>query len=66
MIMQRFQQGKSPNLRTWQTLRRLGIAGGALAAVAFGFASWPVDMVQTALAQTAGGPGAAPDHATGQ
>ena len=32
------------------TLRRLGMAGGALAAVAFGFASWPA-----ALAQTAGG-----------
>ena len=55
MIKQRFQQGKAPTLRTWQTLRRLGIAGGALAAVAFGFASWPVDIVQTALAQTANG-----------
>ena len=42
-------------MRKWQTLRRLGIAGGALAAVALGFASWPADIVQTALAQTAGG-----------
>ncbi len=50
MIMQRFQRWKSANLRQWQALRRLGIAGGALAAVAFGFASWPA-----ALAQTAGG-----------
>ncbi len=50
MIKPRFQQGKSPTLRTWQTLRRLGIAGSALAAVALGFASWPV-----ALAQTPGG-----------
>ncbi len=55
MIMQRFQRWKSENLRTWQTLRRLGIAGGTLAAMAFGFASWPADMVQTASAQTAGG-----------
>src|ERR1700729_2998223 len=51
--MQRFQQWKSGNLRTWQTLRRLGVAGGALAAVALGFASWPADIVQTALGQTA-------------
>jgi hypothetical protein len=50
MITQRFLQWKSANLRQWRTLRRLGIAGGALAAVALGFASWP-----TALAQTAGG-----------
>jgi hypothetical protein len=50
MIMQRFQRWKSTILRRRQTLRRLGIAGGALAAVTFGFASWP-----TALAQTAGG-----------
>ena len=50
MIMQHFQRWKSANLRKWRTLRRLGIAGGALAAVAFGFASWPA-----ALAQTAGG-----------
>jgi hypothetical protein len=55
MIMQRFQRWKSANLRKWQTLRRLGMAGAALAAVAFGFASWPADMVQTALAQTANG-----------
>jgi hypothetical protein len=48
MIMQRFQRWKSTNRR--QTLRRLGIACGALAAVATGFASWPA-----ALAQTAGG-----------
>ena len=53
MIMQRIQRGKSATLRKWQTLRRLGIAGGALAAAALGFASWPADMVQTALAQTA-------------
>jgi hypothetical protein len=50
MIMQRFQRWKSANRRKWQALRRLGIAGGALTAVAFGFASWPA-----ALAQTAGG-----------
>jgi hypothetical protein len=50
MIMQRFQRWNSANLRKWQALRRLGIAGGALAAVALGFASWPA-----ALAQTAGG-----------
>jgi hypothetical protein len=55
MIMQRIQRGKSATLRKWRTLRRLGIAGGALAAAALGFASWPADMVQTALAQTAGG-----------
>src|ERR1700734_2334097 len=53
MVMQRFQQWKSGNLRTWRTLRRLGMAGGALAAVALGFATWPTAMVQTALAQTA-------------
>src|ERR1700722_20633275 len=53
MIMQRFERGKSATLRMRQTLRRLGIAGGALAAVALGFASWPADMVQTALVQTA-------------
>src|SRR3984957_12335377 len=51
MIMQRFERGKSATLRMWQTLRRLGIAGGALAAVALGFASWPA-----ALAQTTGRP----------
>jgi hypothetical protein len=51
MIMQRLQRWKSTNLRRRQTLRRLGIACGALAAVAIGFASWPA-----ALAQTAGGP----------
>ena len=55
MIMQRFQRWKAANLRKWRMLRRLGIAGGALAVVALGFASWPADMVQTALAQTAGG-----------
>ena len=55
MIMQRFERGKSATLRVWQTLRRLGIAGGAVAAVALGFASWPADMVQTALAQTTDG-----------
>jgi Pro-kumamolisin, activation domain/Divergent InlB B-repeat domain len=55
MIMQRFQRFNSANHRKWQTLRRLGFVGGALAAVAFGFASWPADMVQTALAQTAVG-----------
>src|ERR1700722_823186 len=54
MIMQRFQRWESVTPRTWQMLRRLGIAGGALAAVVLGFASWPADMVQTALAQTAG------------
>src|SRR5580698_1927412 len=53
MIMQRFERGKFATLRMWQTLRRLGIAGGALAAVALGLASWPADMVQTALVQTA-------------
>jgi hypothetical protein len=53
MIMQRFQRWKSAKLRKWQALRRLGIAGGALAALALGVASWPADMVQTALAQTA-------------
>ena len=55
MIMQRFQRWKAANLRKCRRLRRLGIAGGALAVVALGFASWPADMVQTALAQTAGG-----------
>ena len=53
MIMQRFLRWKSGNLRKGQTLQRLGIAGGVLAAaaaVALGFASWPA-----ALAQTAGG-----------
>jgi hypothetical protein len=48
MITQRFQRWKSVNLRKWQTLRRLGMAGGALAAVAFGFASWPAALAQTA------------------
>src|SRR5580704_10500455 len=52
--MQRFQRWESVTPRTWRMLRRLGIAGGALAAVALGFASGPADMVQTALAQTAG------------
>jgi hypothetical protein len=50
MIMQRFQRWKSANLCQRQTLRRLAIAGGALAAALVGFASWPA-----ALAQTAGG-----------
>jgi hypothetical protein len=50
MIMQRIQRGISMTPRKWQTLRRLGIAGGVLAAAALGFASWP-----SALAQTAGG-----------
>jgi hypothetical protein len=50
MIMQRLQRWKSAKLRKRQALRRLCIAGGALAAVALGFASWPA-----ALAQTAGG-----------
>jgi hypothetical protein len=48
MIMQRFQRWKSAKLRKWQTLQRLGIAGGALAAVALGFASWPAALAQTA------------------
>ena len=48
--MQRLQRWKSANPHTRRALRRLGIAGGALAAVALGFASWPA-----ALAQTAGG-----------
>ena len=48
--MQRLQRWKSANPRKRRALRRLGIAGGALAAVALGFASWPA-----ALAQTAGG-----------
>ena len=55
MIMQRFRRWKSAERGPWPTLRRLGMAGGALAAVAFGLASWPADMVQTALAQTADG-----------
>src|SRR5580704_2039115 len=54
MIMQRFLRWKPGNLRNRQALRRLGIAGGALAAVALGFAWWPAGIVQTALAQTAG------------
>ena len=48
MIMQRFQRWKSTILRWRRTLRRLGIAGGAMAAVAFGFASWPAPLAQTA------------------
>jgi hypothetical protein len=48
MIMQRFQRWKSANLRKWRTLRRFGIAGGALTAVALGFASWPAALAQTA------------------
>src|SRR5580692_13018789 len=50
MIRQRFERWKSAKLRQRRMLRRLGVAGGALAAVALGFASWPA-----ALAQTAGG-----------
>ena len=49
-MTQRFQRWKSANLRKWQMLRRLGIAGCALTAVAIGFASWP-----SAMAQTTGG-----------
>jgi hypothetical protein len=48
MIMQRFQRWKAANLRKCRRLRRLGIAGGALAAVALGFASWPAPLAQTA------------------
>jgi len=55
MMMQRIQRWKSAMLHKRQMPRRLGMAGGALAAVALGFAPWPADMVQTALAQTAGG-----------
>jgi hypothetical protein len=55
MMMQRFQRWKSAKLRNRQMLRRLGMAGGALAAVALGFASWPAAIAQTASAQTAGG-----------
>src|SRR4029077_10687913 len=47
MIMQLFQRRKPTNLRKWQMRRRLGLAGGALAAVAFGFASWPAAWAQT-------------------
>jgi subtilase family serine protease len=50
MIRQRFQRWKSAKLHEGRMLRRLGMAGGALAAVALGFASWPA-----ALAQTPGG-----------
>jgi hypothetical protein len=50
MMTQRFQRWKSGNLCEGWTLRRLAIAGGTLAAVAFGFATW-----QATLAQTAGG-----------
>src|SRR5580704_19477844 len=49
MIMQRFQRWNPATLRRWQMLRRLAMAGAALAVVALGFASWP-----PALAQTAG------------
>jgi hypothetical protein len=48
MTMQRFQRWKSTILRWRQALRRLGIAGGAMAAVTFGFASWPAALAQTA------------------
>ena len=51
MIMQRFQRWKSANLRKWRMLRRLGIAGSALAAVALGFSSWPAALAQTAGAR---------------
>jgi len=50
MMMQRIQRWKSAMLHKRQMPRRLGMAGGALAAVALGFAPWPA-----ALAQTAGG-----------
>jgi hypothetical protein len=50
MIVQRFQRWKAGQPRQRQMLQRVGMAGGALAAVALGFASWPA-----ALAQTAGG-----------
>jgi Pro-kumamolisin, activation domain/Divergent InlB B-repeat domain len=46
-MTQRFQQRKSANLREWRMPRRLGLAGGTLAAVAFGFASWPSAVAQT-------------------
>jgi hypothetical protein len=49
MIMQRFQRWNPATLRRWRMLRRLAMAGAALAVVALGFASWP-----PALAQTAG------------
>jgi hypothetical protein len=48
MIMQRAQRFNSATPRKWQTLRRLGIAGGALAAAALGFTSWPAALAQTA------------------
>jgi hypothetical protein len=50
MIRQRVQWWKSAKLHKRRTLRRLGMAGGALAAAALGFASWPA-----ALAQAPGG-----------
>jgi hypothetical protein len=50
MIRQRFERWKSAKLRQRRMLKRLGMVGGALAAVALGFASWPA-----ALAQTPGG-----------
>jgi Pro-kumamolisin, activation domain/Divergent InlB B-repeat domain len=49
MIRERPQRRKSAHLRQWQALRRLGLAGGALAAVVFGFASWPAALAQTAV-----------------
>jgi hypothetical protein len=55
MIMQRARRWKAANLRKWRMLRRLGMAGVAVAAVAFGFASWPAALAQTAFAQTANG-----------
>jgi hypothetical protein len=45
---QRFQRRTSANLRKWPTRRCLGMTGGALAAVALGFASWPAALAQTA------------------
>jgi len=46
--MPHFQRLTSAKQRAWRTPRRLGIAGGALAAVALGFASWPAALAQTA------------------
>jgi Pro-kumamolisin, activation domain/Divergent InlB B-repeat domain len=50
MVRQRFQRWKSAKLRNRRMSKRLGMASGALAAVALSFASWPA-----ALAQTPGG-----------
>ncbi len=51
MIMQGFLRRNCATRHAWQTLKRLGIAGAALAAVAFGFASWPAALAQTAAAR---------------